>query len=277
MLHSVTIAPTLGTAIEAQIAVDPAGDTMYASTAVGTSCASNLVVDVDLQSGSVGVVAEFASAPTISPDGTQLAYITYSGPACSADTVTVEDLASGARRSWDVITTAAVASWAPPELLSLEWAPDGRHLLLGSVYGNFSGVQILDTDQAVGPANPRDVGPASSDDLPGGRYSDPEMRPDGGVVALEPYLWAGISDPDVTAGTAVVVLDAMTGDVTSTLLSQPNPDAAVGIDALAIDPSGTQVALVGGTAQQAGLYLVTSGALRLVVPDVVAADWLPGG
>ena len=276
MLHSVTIAPTLGSAIGAQIAVDPAGDTMYASTTVGTSCASNLVVDVDLQSGSVGVVAEFASAPAISPDGSQLAYITYSGPACSPDTITIEDLASGVRRSWDVITTTPVANRAPPELLSLEWAPDGRHLL-GSVYGNFSGVQILDTDQAVGPANPQDVGPSSSDGLPGGRYSDPEMRPDGTIVALEPYLWAGISDPDVTAGTAVAVLDATTGDVISTLLSQPNPDAAVGIDALAIDPSGTQVALVGGTAQQAGLYQLSSGALRLIAPDVVAATWLPRG
>jgi hypothetical protein len=277
VLRSVTIAPTLGTAIGAQIAVDPAGETMYASTTVGTSCASNLVVDVDLQSGSVGVVAEFASAPTVSPDGTQLGYITYSGPACSPDAVTVEDLATGVRRSWEVITTTPVADRAPPELLSLEWAPDGRHLLLGSVNGNFSGVQILDTDQAVGPDNPRDVGPASSDGLPGGRYGDPAMRPDGSIVALEPALWAGMSDPGIAAGTAVVTLDATTGDVNSTLLSQPSPGAAVGIDGLAIDPSGTQVALVGGTGQRAGLYLVTSGVLRLIGPDVVAATWLLAG
>ena len=95
VLRSVTIAPSLATAIGAQIAVAPPGDTMYASTIVGTTCASNLVVDVDLQSGFVRVVAEFASAPTISPNGSQLAYIDYSGPACSPDTITVEDLASG--------------------------------------------------------------------------------------------------------------------------------------------------------------------------------------
>ena len=275
VLRSVTIAPSLATAIGAQIAVAPPGDTMYASTIVGTTCASNLVVDVDLQSGFVRVVAEFASAPAISPNGSQLAYIDYSGPACSPDTITVEDLASGRRRTWDVITTTPVAGRAPPQLLSLEWAPDGRHLVLGGVNGNFSGVQILDTDQAVGPANPRDVGRFSSDGLPGGRYSDPVERPDGSIVALEPYLWAGISDPDVTAGTAVVALDASTGGVISTLLNQPNPDAALGIDALAIDPSGTQVALVGGTAQHAGLYQLSSGVLRLVAPDVVAATWLP--
>ncbi|MGA8015490.1 MAG: hypothetical protein WCB85_06185 [Candidatus Dormiibacterota bacterium] len=273
VVHSLPITPPLTAPIAEQIAVDPALSTLYVAVSLGVGCPLQVVMAVDLDSGAEGVAAESALAPAVSPDGSRLAYIGVSGASCTVDTVTVENLRSGTRRSWP-LASPGQALPAIPELMTLQWAPDGRHLVLGGRPGTVSGIEILDTDQPIGSDNAVGVGPAIEDGLPDGRYSDPAMRPDGSIVALDPYCWGGMYCPVMRNGTGVVALDAATGTVISTILVQPG-DTAVGIGGLAVDPSGTNVAVVGGL-EGTDLYTVSSGTLHLVAHGILAATWLPG-
>jgi hypothetical protein len=274
VLESAAITPPLTAPIGEQIAVDAPLNTVYLAASLGSSCSSQVVIAVDLDSGAWGVAAESALAAAVSPDGSQLAYIGVSGASCSVDTVTVENFTSGTRHSWPV-TGPGQGVPAGPELTTLNWAPDGRHLVLGSLRGDFSGIQILDTDQPAGADNPVDVGPAGEDSSPDGRYSDPAMRPDGSIVALEPYCWGGMGCPVQLYGTSVVVLVADTGGVISSILVQPG-DTAVGITGLFVDPTGTRVAVQGGPGGTA-LYEVSSGTLHLIADGILGATWFPGG
>jgi hypothetical protein len=174
------------------------------------------------------------------------------------------------KRSWNLFNPGH----AYPLLASVAWSPDGHQLVLGVQGGNFSGIEILDTDEAMGPDNPRDVGPASEDGLPGGRYANPLMRPDGVIIALAPYCWGGMGCPNAINGTSVVGIDAATGSVVSTLLDQPDADEAVGINAMILDPSGTQLAVLGAGADTGNLYSLRDGALHLVARGVPDAAWL---
>jgi hypothetical protein len=259
-----------------QPAIDPTGRTAYVTVTLDVSCSSAEVVAIDLRSGRNHVVASSASNPSVSADGTRLAYIDYSGTGCSAGRVTVEDLRSGTRQFWQIAAPPPGPTRSAQTLTSLQWAPDSRHLVIGSDFGLFSGIQILDTTHPVSSANPETVGGhPNTHGVPGGRFTDPALEPDGTIVALLPFCWGGMACPTQTQiGTGIVTVDRATGQIASTLLA-PQADPGNQLSNLIVDPSGQRLAAEGGLGAATTLYEISAGQLRPVAQNVGSVAWLP--
>jgi hypothetical protein len=217
---------------QGQIAVDPSGNTAYvAADPPVTTCGSE-VLAIDTSTGAEKVVATSASAPAVNPTGTMLAYVNWSGSStpglgCTSTSVTVENLTSRVRRSWR-ITKPTPAGRAAQILETLNWLPRGPELIVGSVFGPFTGIQILDTGRPLNSANPLTVGAAiASRGLPGGRYSDPVDEIDGSIVALAPSCWGAMGCAARDDFTAIVTVAAGTGK--ATVIASRDGEALVGL------------------------------------------------
>lgn len=166
--------------------------------ALGVACTSNVIEGISLDSGTVMQMATGAISPTVSPDGTQVAYISFSAATCEPNAVVIQNLTTGGRRTWTMPSFSLVES--------VHWDSDGLHLLLGSDSG--SGISILDTTKQAGPSNPL---PFETPARVGGfevHYESPVMDSQGRIVAFAPPCWGATSCAEgFVQGTPILALD----------------------------------------------------------------------
>jgi Tol biopolymer transport system component/DNA-binding winged helix-turn-helix (wHTH) protein len=110
-------------------------------------------------------------APTLSPDGRRIAYVSYGSP---ERTVMVQELAGG----------RPLAIFSAPEVGRLRWSPDGSDLMFWSRGGGKNGIYVM--PQLGG--TPRRVA--------GGLFTAC-WSPDGSTIAVAQYLAAKISFLDL--------------------------------------------------------------------------------
>jgi hypothetical protein len=280
--RTVDVTPRIG-GLGGQMAVDLARHTAFVSVAEGsadplhdTTCTSNAIVSVDLDTGHHRLLTNMGFAPTVSPDGTELAYLRTSGESCSASMVIIEQLSSHATRSWR-IGAAPLAGHVGEQLGGLHWSSEATRLVIDSEFGPYSGIQVLNPTLPLGSSNPAAVGPYAFHGFPGGRYSDGALTPSGKFVGLAPLCWGAMSCPPAIgmAIDPVVVIDPASGLVASTLLTGPLfGRSELDINSIAVDPRSGKVIVLAGVANKAtDLYRIVSGRLVLLASSVYAASW----
>jgi len=97
-----------------------------------TSCTSIAIVSIDLDTGHHRLLTDTGFAPTVSPHGTELAYLRPSGQSCSASVVIIEQLSSHATRSWR-IAAAPLAGHVGEQLGGLHWSAQATRLVLEEI------------------------------------------------------------------------------------------------------------------------------------------------
>lgn len=187
----------------------------------------SLVIESIPLSGGTPTYVAAGMDPSVSPDGTELA---YSSLGSTTSGVVVRDLATGSQQTVDSSDGAAI-------LNALSWSPDGAELALSGTFisappktlspGTFpdlisEGVELLTLDQPVSATNPHFVGtPVDFSDLQPGTptWSDAQfLGSAGAVVVLQ-----GDSGSGCQAGpSSLVSVDPATGH-TTTVASFPYP------------------------------------------------------
>ena len=107
-----------------------------------------------------------ASAPTLSPDGTRIAYVSNDAP---EKRLMVQEVSGGPR-----------SIFSAPEIGHLRWSPDGTELLLWARGPGFNGVYVM--SQLGG--SPHRVAPG---------FYVACWSPDGSTIAVASYLDGRIS------------------------------------------------------------------------------------
>jgi hypothetical protein len=247
------------------VAVSALARTAYVGVSLSVACNANVIESIDLDTGSVVQVATGATWPAVSPNGSQLAYITFSGANCQPSAVVVQDLTTGTRRTWTMPTSSLVES--------IHWELDGRHLLLGDTSG--SGISILDTAKQAGPLNPLPFDTAARVGGFAVHYQSPVMNTQGPIIAFAPPCWGLTSCPaGFTQGTPIVALDTATGAVTSTIVDR-STDQNLQLYEILTDGTGRIVGVTGGTGNPEHLFKIVGGRLVPFLSQVSAVGWLP--
>lgn len=215
---------------------------------------------VSLTGGPVTTIAA-GTSPAISPDGRLLAYVTGTSQTCRRpcaarlEAIVVRNLAAGTSKTW-AFTSAL------PDITSLSWSPDGRHLAFAGTTEAKNGTLMVRTAQVL-------------DIRSGGTLDRARPIPLGPAVAWAGYLTAdtGVGvplSPDgvIQATPGLVEVSVRNGRVIRLLTSVPPP--GLGTDnafdgaehTIAVDHSGRFLLIAGAGTGSGEIFRWTAGMRR---------------
>ena len=212
------------------------------------------VMAVPLTGGPVTFVA-LGHDPVVSPDGQDLAYLTFTQISDAPEAIVVRDLRTGTSATWSFATNG-------PDIRRLDWLPDSRHLafstenLVDRVWHLSTGV----IDVAGGDRRLEDARTLPLPKCPAGQawaYGTDHTMAWAGFIdenrGIGICRYADITDTEEL--TRPVVVDVRTGRVVARL---PAIHALIGDGpggGFQVDPTGRYLAYVGPGRGAGGLYL----------------------
>jgi hypothetical protein len=212
------------------------------------------VMAVPLAGGPVTFVA-LGHDPVVSPNGQDLAYLTFTQVDDAPEAVVVRDLRTGTSSTWSFTTNG-------PDIQRLDWRPDSRHLAF-STENLVSRVWHLSTgviDVAGGDRRLEDARTLPLPKCPAGQawaYGTDHTMAWAGFIdenrGLGICRYADITDTEEL--TRVVVVDVRTGREVARLPAIPGLIGDGPGGGFQVDPTGRYLAYVGPGRGAGGLYI----------------------
>lgn len=226
----------------------------------GVSACENVLAELTLDGGEPQDLGA-GWAPSISPDGTLLAFATADGGFCGSteQELVVQNLETGTESRWKLGFQPATPGYG---LCGTSWFPDGRRLAfnLCSEPGNTLHVLDVEADPGVTLGEVPPLGP-EGDSLSLIGYH----APSGGIAALHECSDAQRMDGTCTVVRTVVVVDQESGAVLETLFT-------VAESAWSVDLDGAGRSFI--WAEERGVFASDGGApVKLTGREYVSATW----